>query len=152
MKAEKFACACCGYKTFDREDNSWEICPVCYWESDPIQNTDTAYKGGANKISLIEAQKNFILFGACDACSVLSVRPPKHDEPKDENWEINRIQKILEWLPVKKKWHTNNDGNKVKVVRNAENKYSVYHNGHFVNEEADWQQAFEMVKALLISK
>jgi hypothetical protein len=66
--------------------------------------------------------------------------------------ELETIKVALELLPVKKKWHTNNDGNKVKVVRNAENKYSVYHNGHFVNEEADWQQAFEMVKALLTVK
>jgi hypothetical protein len=66
-------------------------------------------------------------------------------KPKD----ITAIQSAIELLPVKKKWHLNDDGNKVKVVRKSENEYNVYSDGHYVNTEIDWQSAFEMVKALL---
>jgi Cysteine-rich CPCC len=84
----KYACVCCGYKTMYREDHLWEICPVCFWQSDPLENTDPDYKGGANKISLREAQQNFIVFGACEKCSILSVRKPNDDEPRDENFKL----------------------------------------------------------------
>jgi Cysteine-rich CPCC len=83
----KYPCVCCGYKTMNREDHLWEICPVCFWESDPLENTIPGYKGGANKITLKVAQQNFILFGACDEPAKQFVRPPNSDEPKDDNWK-----------------------------------------------------------------
>ena len=62
---ENFACPCCGYKTFDEKPNgTFEICVVCFWEDDNIQNENPNYSGGANKISLKQAQKNFLDFGA----------------------------------------------------------------------------------------
>jgi hypothetical protein len=30
----------------------FEICPLCGWEDDDIQNDDPDYAGGANKLSL----------------------------------------------------------------------------------------------------
>jgi hypothetical protein len=83
---EKYTCPCCGYKTFNREDHLWDICEVCFWQSCPIQNVEPLYLGGPNHISLAEAQQNFIAFGACEECSLPSVRKPRADEPKDENW------------------------------------------------------------------
>jgi hypothetical protein len=52
------ACACCDEKTLP-EDSISRICPVCGWEDDPIQNDDPDYAGGANHISLNEAQRAF---------------------------------------------------------------------------------------------
>jgi len=84
----KFTCPCCGYKTFDIEQyGSYDICPVCYWEDDLIQFEDPTYEGGANRVSLIQAQKNFIEFGACELKMKIHVRSPANDEPKDENWQ-----------------------------------------------------------------
>ncbi len=58
-------CPCCGFKTLNQEDELYfEICPVCFWENDPIQNNNANYSGGANSISLFEAKKNFKKFGA----------------------------------------------------------------------------------------
>lgn len=37
-----------------------------FWEDDPIQLEDNEYKGGANRVSLIQARHNFLLFGACE--------------------------------------------------------------------------------------
>ncbi len=83
-----FACSCCGYKTFTHEPNgSYEICPVCFWEDDPIQLDDPNYEGGANPMSLKQAQQNFIQFGACDIEMLQNVRQPALDEQRDEKWK-----------------------------------------------------------------
>jgi hypothetical protein len=87
-KNKKYPCVCCGYKTMYREDHLWDICPVCFWQSDPLENTDADYKGGANRISLKEAQQNFMAFGACEECSIPSVRLPNEDEVRDEDWKM----------------------------------------------------------------
>lgn len=48
-------CACCGNPLrFQYECN--EICPVCGWEDDDIQNDDPDFDGGANDMSLNEAK------------------------------------------------------------------------------------------------
>ncbi|WP_393060237.1 CPCC family cysteine-rich protein [Streptomyces sp. LN549] len=42
--------------------------------------------GGANKVSLMEAQRNYQDFGACDQHGRKYVRPPAEDEPLDPAW------------------------------------------------------------------
>lgn len=37
----------------------YEICDVCGWEDDPVQSADPDYVGGANKLSLKEARKEW---------------------------------------------------------------------------------------------
>jgi putative sterol carrier protein len=109
MNLLKYTCPCCGYKTFNREDHLWEICEVCFWESCPIQNVEPLYLGGPNHISLAEAQQNFITFGACEECSLPSVRKPREDEPKDENWKpfsTNKYPKIKFTSNWKQDWQT----------------------------------------------
>jgi Cysteine-rich CPCC len=90
----KYTCVCCGYKTMYRQDHLWDICPVCFWQSDPVQNTDYDYKGGANRVSLREAQQNFIAFGACEESSKPFVRGPNNDEPKVENFNLIDEQQL----------------------------------------------------------
>lgn len=83
----KYTCPCCGYKTFEQEPNgSYDICPVCFWEDDPIQLEDPDYEGGANPMSLRQAQSNFLEFGACDRDMLPNVRQPSSDEQRDESW------------------------------------------------------------------
>ena len=50
-------CACCGrYEiTFD-----YDICPVCGWESDIVQNNEPDYAGGANDLSLNDYRKKWL--------------------------------------------------------------------------------------------
>ncbi|GAB2677769.1 hypothetical protein GCM10027036_34350 [Flavihumibacter cheonanensis] len=84
----KYPCPCCGYKTFDHLPNgSYNICQVCYWEDDPIQLEDPNYEGGSNRVSLKQAQRNFINIGACEPEMRKYVRRPSHDEQRDENWK-----------------------------------------------------------------
>ena len=57
----KFTCPCCGYKTFDEPaTGTYDICELCGWEDDLVQNKDPNYEGGANGICLREAQHEFL--------------------------------------------------------------------------------------------
>ncbi|WP_333696749.1 CPCC family cysteine-rich protein [Flavobacterium sp.] len=89
MVIEKFACPCCGYKTFTQQPNgTYDICQVCFWEDDPIQLKDPDYEGGANKVSLRQGQRNFEKYGACEKEMIKNVRPPKTDEKRDKEWKL----------------------------------------------------------------
>ena len=44
-------CACCGVGTVDGE---YDICPVCGWEKDNVQERFIGFRGGANKPCLAE--------------------------------------------------------------------------------------------------
>lgn len=61
-----YACACCNLLTRDepKSNGDYIICPVCFWEDDPIQNNEADYCGGANKVSLNEAKENYRKFDA----------------------------------------------------------------------------------------
>ena len=88
MVRKRFACPCCGYKTYFEEPNgSFDICQVCFWEDDPVQNDDPDCKGGANRVSLRIGQKNFNDFGACEKEMIKNVRKPKISEKRDVNWK-----------------------------------------------------------------
>jgi Cysteine-rich CPCC len=84
---KKHTCPCCGYKTIYREDTFYDLCPVCFWETDPYQLANPKYKGGANQSSLTEAQQHFILFGACEKEDVFKTRMPLEDETKDAKFQ-----------------------------------------------------------------
>ena len=50
-----YPCCCCGHE-FLEEYDSFEICPVCGWEDDGLQNDLPDFGGGANDLSLNEAR------------------------------------------------------------------------------------------------
>ena len=58
----------------------YDICNVCFWEDDPDQRKDETNDGGANKVSLIEARKNYQKLGACEIRLLQYVRKPNPDE------------------------------------------------------------------------
>ena len=79
----KYECPCCGFYTFDEQPNgTYTICPVCFWEDDPIQLKNPLYTGGANIVSLVQARENFKKFGACEDRVKEYVRPPRKEETK----------------------------------------------------------------------
>lgn len=83
----KFPCPCCGHKTyFEKPGGTYGICQICYWEDDPYQLENPDEDCGANPISLRQAQKNYLDFGACEEKMKGHVRQPFTDEPKDRNW------------------------------------------------------------------
>jgi hypothetical protein len=66
---EKEKCPCCDNKTLSERDN-FEICPICGWEDDPIQNEQPERWGGANGISLNLARDiwSWGRTGTCPLC------------------------------------------------------------------------------------
>ena len=54
----KFSLSCpvCGQHIFSEPH---EICPVCGWEEDRVQQEDPDFAGGANELSLAEAQRRW---------------------------------------------------------------------------------------------
>jgi len=79
---KKHKCPCCGYYTIDLDHGypCYDICPVCFWEDDPEQRADETMAESANKVSLLEARKNYQEFGACETHVLKFVRGPKPGE------------------------------------------------------------------------
>jgi hypothetical protein len=52
-------CVCCGLPTLPA-DSIFEICPLCGWQDDGVQNNDPDYRGGANELSLNDYRKQWL--------------------------------------------------------------------------------------------
>ena len=61
-----YTCSCCGFKTLSEGEGSFEICNVCSWQEDSVMEDKPDRCGGDNKVSLRQAQRNFISFGASE--------------------------------------------------------------------------------------
>lgn len=85
----KYTCPCCGYRTLEKEPpGTFQICKICFWEDDNIQLHKPDYKGGSNEISLREAQKNFLAFGASRKRFLNYVKKPSNKDIKDPEWKL----------------------------------------------------------------
>ncbi len=81
----KYKCPCCGYYTFNEKPNgNYDICPVCFWEDDPIASDDVNVKCSCNGVSLVQAQQNFLEYGACVNDMIPHTRKPKANELKGD--------------------------------------------------------------------
>lgn len=81
-----YPCPCCGYEVFSEPPGSFVICPICFWEDDIVQLAFPDLAGGANGCSLIEGQRNFAAFGACEARVKPLTRAPRPSEAADPAW------------------------------------------------------------------
>ncbi|GAA3630810.1 hypothetical protein GCM10022223_55840 [Kineosporia mesophila] len=79
-------CPCCGHLVFGEPPGSYNICPVCFWEDDVVQLRYPDHVGGANALSLVEAQRCYIQFGAMERRFMTHGRPAAADEPLDDGW------------------------------------------------------------------
>ncbi|MFW6695881.1 CPCC family cysteine-rich protein [Streptomyces sp. MAR4 CNX-425] len=86
QESDSYPCPCCGHSVLDEVSGSDEICSACFWEDDGSSSAGPPWSGGANKVSVIEAQRNYQDFGACDEHSRRFVRPPAENEPLDPAW------------------------------------------------------------------
>jgi len=60
-----FACPCCEAYSFV-EAGGYEICEICKWEDDAVQEAKPDLAGGANSLSLNEARRTYRLTGISD--------------------------------------------------------------------------------------
>jgi len=83
-----YTCSCCGYKTKSTPYfGSYEICPVCFWEDDDSQVENPDMAGGANPMSLRDAQKNFKKVGACEIAMLQHVVKDRSGYELDSKWK-----------------------------------------------------------------
>lgn len=65
-------CRCCGSLSL-HERGAYEICPVCFWEDDGLQDLDRV--SGPNHMTLREGKENFKRIGACSEDSLRHIAP-----------------------------------------------------------------------------
>jgi len=82
----RFPCPCCGYLVFAQAPGNHETCPICGWEDDLSQLRFVEMPGSSNPTSLVDAQNNFISFGASSHRAEAAVREAFDDEPRDPAW------------------------------------------------------------------
>jgi hypothetical protein len=84
-----FPCSCCGYRVFSANEY-YEFCPVCYWERWPGETAWPDSWIGTNSVTLRDAQRNFLLFGAISEgydLDFLGNRPREFNLHRDPNWK-----------------------------------------------------------------
>src|SRR6516164_8839737 len=84
--SKKFPCPCCGYLTLNEGPGKYDVCPICYWEDDISQLRFPTMGGGANKPSLLEAQKKYAEIGAIEVNFLPHVRKPNAADIRDVDW------------------------------------------------------------------
>ncbi|MEV4603947.1 CPCC family cysteine-rich protein [Amycolatopsis sp. NPDC049253] len=82
----RYPCPCCGHLVFEEPPGSHAICAVCFWEDDVIQLRWPDWRGGANRSSLIEAQRVYAELRAMKPRFTGRVRPATASEPIDRSW------------------------------------------------------------------
>jgi len=85
----RYFCPCCGYNTLsEKPPGTYDICPICYWEDDPIQFENPNYEGGANQVSLKQGQINYLTFGACENEMIRYVIKPDSTYLRNPHWKL----------------------------------------------------------------
>lgn len=93
---EAYPCLCCGYKTLTKEPpGSYEICPICFWE-DSVPDGSWQH-ATSNGVGLIQAQRNFLAFGACESLWLDSVRHPTVEDERNPDWQTIEVTLHTQW-------------------------------------------------------
>jgi len=108
-----YPCPCCGHLMFDQPPGSFDICDICFWEDDVVQLAFPDLAGGANHCSLIEGQRSYAEFGACEQRVLPHVRRANESDPRDPSWrplDAGR-DRYLHWdsLPDRDLWQSVKD-------------------------------------------
>jgi len=97
----RWPCPCCRCITLSGPE-SYDICPVCFWEDDGQGDSDAdEVRGGPNEsLSLTHARQNYASFGACDRTKLEFVRPPRPQEfPYGDASSAPRSEaEFIDWL------------------------------------------------------
>jgi hypothetical protein len=84
-ESPRYPCPCCGYISLIDGPGKNDICPICFWEDD-VSQLRFPTTTGANHISLIEAQKNYINFGVSEVRFASDIRKPTSADQRDPLW------------------------------------------------------------------
>ncbi len=87
-----YPCRCCGYLTLtEKPPGTYLICPICFWEDNNEEMNDWREWMGSNQVSLRQAQRNFLEFGACELEWLNDVRPPTGEDVRCPDWETIEV-------------------------------------------------------------
>ena len=81
-----YPCPCCGYFMFAGEPGTNGICKICFWQDDEVCLRWPLMALGPNKVSLLEAQKNYVDIGASEPRLRHAVRPANQSDLRDSTW------------------------------------------------------------------
>lgn len=84
--AKLYPCPCCGYLVLPEGPGLYEICRICRWEDDPGQLRSPWLPGGANRLSLIEAQRTYAEIGASSPERAARSTGPLPTDHRDPGW------------------------------------------------------------------
>lgn len=87
---KKHLCPVCRKHCFS-EYGSYEICPVCKWEDDPVQGKDHCFYGGANNLSVNESQLYYYLKGRPASEKLAQLEKEFADDTKKFAAELVRL-------------------------------------------------------------
>jgi hypothetical protein len=71
---------------FSRPPGSEEICKIWFWQDDASSLRFATVAEGPNRVSLIEAQKNYMSFGAAEQHLKQQVRLPRPVDKRGPTW------------------------------------------------------------------
>jgi hypothetical protein len=63
-----------------------DICPICFWQDDAGSLRYASVADGPNKVSLIEAQRNFAACGGSEPRFLAQVRAPAAADQREPGW------------------------------------------------------------------
>lgn len=128
----QYPCPACGYLVFEESPGSYDICPICFWEDDDVQLAFPDMAGGANHVSLIEAQQNFSATGVIEARLKSDVRRPTSLDAQDPTWRPLSLEKDI-YLHCR----SESDHAKWDACKNARpRKLYYWRNGYWLRKEA----------------
>ena len=80
-----YPCPCCGYLTLEEAPGSDEFCLLCGWQDD-VSQLRFVTTPGANRLSLVEAQRNVMRFGVSDERRLARMHAPSPADHRDPDW------------------------------------------------------------------
>lgn len=93
----QYPCPCCGFLVFPEPPGSHLPCPICCWEDDVVQLRWPTWGSGANRPSLVEAQRNFGAQGSSDPRLLDQCQPVQDGHARDPAWRpVNLIRDRFE--------------------------------------------------------
>ena len=84
-----YACCCCGYHVLDDAPQSFDVCPVCYWQDAGFDWNMYWWNFAENGLSLEDGRRNFEETGVSNRTSTKCVRSPLPDELPRHDWSAD---------------------------------------------------------------
>lgn len=83
---DKYPCPACGHLVNDQMPGNHEVCPICGWQDELAQLRFPLMPGNGNRVTLQEAQINYMKHGAAERSNKGQTREPFHFEGRDQGW------------------------------------------------------------------